>query len=347
VRLRRSDPSTPGLSRRRRGSGFSYFGPDGTRITDPETLERLDALRIPPAWQDVWICPWPHGHLQALGTDEAGRRQYLYHEGWRLRRDQEKYQRAHGLGACLPQLRKQVQGTLDEGRGLTQERVLAAAIRLVDLGLFRNGNEAYFKANGSYGLSTALREHVTVRRGSVEICFQAKSGVLFTQQIHDPGVVDVVAALVRRRDPHPELLGWWDADSRTWRDVKSDHINAYLREISRKEVTVKDFRTWHASVLMAMRLSSEEPPQAATRRSKLLTAAYREVAEVLHNTPAVTRSSYVDPRVIDLWEAGRRIPVSPPPSEEVELVPLRSSRALTRLLAQADRESRPTSNSSS
>jgi DNA topoisomerase IB len=347
MRLRRSDPSRPGLSRRRRGSGFTYVGPDGARITDQETLERLEALRIPPAWQDVWICPWPHGHLQALGTDEAGRRQYLYHEAWRLRRDQEKYQRAHGLGACLPRLRTQVQTTLAEGRGLTQERVLAAAIRLVDLGLFRNGNDAYLKANGSFGLSTALREHVTVRRDSVEICFQAKSGVLFTQQIHDPDVVDVVGALVRRRDPNPELLSWWSSADRTWRDVRSDHINAFLREVSGKDVTVKDFRTWHASVLMAMRLSSEEPPTAASKRQKVLSGAYREVAEVLHNTPAVTRSSYVDPRVIDLWEAGRRIPASPPPSEEVELVPLRSSRALTRLLAQADRESGPTATRSS
>ena len=301
-------------------------------MTDAETLARIEALVIPPAWQDVWICPWPHGHLQALGTDDAGRRQYLYHEDWRLRRDKEKYQRAHGLGAGLPQLRARVQKELDEGRGLAQERVLAAAIRLVDLGLFRNGNEAYLRANGSFGLSTALREHVTVRRDSVEICFQAKSGVLFTQQIRDPAVVDVVAALVRRKDPHPELLGWWSADARAWRDVKSEHINEYLRAISRKDVTVKDFRTWHASVLMAMRLSGEAVPGSATARRRLLTGAYREVAEVLHNTPAVTRSSYVDPRVIDLWESGRHIPAVPPPDEAVELVPLRSSRALTALL---------------
>ncbi|HUR51204.1 MAG TPA: DNA topoisomerase IB [Mycobacteriales bacterium] len=320
------------MTRRRRGSGFTYHGADGGRVTDPETLERIETLRIPPAWQDVWICLLPNGHLQALGTDEAGRRQYLYHEDWRLRRDKEKYHRAQGLGAGLPQLRSRLQATLSEGSGLTQERVLAAAVRLVDLGLFRNGNDEYVRANGSFGLSTALREHVTVRKDSVEICFQAKSGVLFTQEIHDPGVVEVVRALVRRKDPHPELLGWWDGDARAWRDVRSDHVNAYLREVSRRDVTVKDFRTWHASVLMAMRLSTLDQPTSQSKRQKLLAGTYREVAGVLHNTPAVTRSSYVDPRVIDLWEAGRRIPPSPPPSEAVELVPLRSSRALTRLL---------------
>ena len=330
MRLRRSDPSLPGLSRRRRGSGFSYHGPDGRRITDPEVLERVEALRIPPAWQDVWVCLEANGHLQALGTDEAGRRQYLYHEAWRLRRDRQKYVRAPGLGACLPQLRARLQSTRREGNGLTQERVLATAVRLVDLGLFRNGNDEYVKANGSFGLSTALREHVTVRKDSVEICFEAKSGVLFTQEISDPDVVEVVRALVRRRDPHPELLGWWSSENRAWTDVRSDHVNAYLREVSGRDVTVKDFRTWHASVLMAMRLSAEELPGSATGRKRLLAAAYREVAEVLHNTPAVTRSAYVDPRVIDLWEAGRRIPRVR--DEGVELVPLRASRALTRLL---------------
>jgi DNA topoisomerase IB len=330
--LRRSDPSRPGLSRRRRGRGFTYVGPDGSRITDPETLERLEALKIPPAWQDVWICPWPHGHLQALGTDEAGRRQYLYHEDWRLRRDREKFTRAEELGRCLPELRDRVQDDLGD-RGLTEERVLAAAVRLVDLGLFRSGNEQYTRQNGSYGLTTLLREHVTVRGASARFCFAAKHGVEFCVDIRDPEVVDVVRALVRRNDPNPELLGFWSPSARAWRDVKSEHLNAYLRDVVQRESTVKDFRTWHASVLMAVQLSEQEDPGTHAKRQRVIASAYKEVAAVLHNTPAVTRSAYVDPRVVDLWQSGRCVERSGEAGSE--LVPLTASQSLSELLRAA------------
>ncbi len=328
MRLRRSDPSEPGLARRRHGSGFSYAGPDGARLTEPEVLARIDELRIPPAWQDVWICPWPNGHLQVLGTDDAGRRQYLYHEAWRVRRDREKYVRAESLGRCLPVVRTRLQGHLDDA-GLSRTRVLAAALRLVDLGLFRAGGEEYARTNGSVGLATAQREHVVVRKGSVVLSFQAKSGVMFSQEIEDPSVCEVVRALVRRKDPSGQLLAWWEPGERAWKGVRSDQLNVFLREVAKQELTVKDFRTWHASVLMSMTLADEPPDVGHTRRQRVIATAYKQVAEVLHNTPAVTRSAYVDPRVIDLWQAGRGLPRA---SASTELVPLKASRALTRLL---------------
>jgi len=329
VRLRRSDPGGPGLTRRRRGRGFSYHQPDGAAVTDPTELERIDALRIPPAWADVWICPWAHGHLQALGTDEAGRRQYLYHQGWTTRRDAEKFERAEGFGGRLPGLRDALDGRLATA-GLTEERVLATAVRLVDLGLFRVGSEQYVKANGSFGLATALREHVTTGRRSVGISFTGKGGLEFCQEIRDPAVCAVVRALVRRREPGERLLAWWSPASRSWREVRSEHVNEFLRDVSGLDVTAKDFRTWHASVLMAMELGGAPLPAAETRRRRVVAAAHRAVADLLQNTPAVTRSSYVDPRVVDLWQSGRTLPSRP--DGAAELVPTTASLALTRAL---------------
>jgi DNA topoisomerase IB len=329
VRLRRSDPGGPGLTRRRRGRGFSYHLPDGTAVTDEETLERVASLAIPPAWTDVWICPWPHGHLQALGTDEAGRRQYLYHPVWRVRRDTEKFARSEEFGARLPRLRESLGARLGTA-GLTEERVLAAAVRLLDLGLFRVGSEQYTKDNGSFGLATALRDHVSVRRGVVGISFTGKGGGEFRQEIRDPAVGAVVRSLIRRNDPGERLLAWWSPSQRAWREVRSEHVNEYLRSVSGLDVTAKDFRTWHASVLMGMELGELELPTTATARKRAVVGAYRAVAEQLQNTPAVCRSSYVDPRVVDLWQAGRRLPARV--AGDSELVPTPASVALCRAL---------------
>ncbi|HUR12992.1 MAG TPA: DNA topoisomerase IB [Mycobacteriales bacterium] len=330
MRLRRSDPSLPGIARRRHGAGFAYSAADGTAVRDPEVLDRVRALAVPPAWKDVWICPWPHGHLQAVGTDEAGRTQYLYHEVWRARRDREKFARATELGRCLPRLRDSLVEHLDHDGPLTQSRVLATAVRLIDLGLFRVGSEQYLRANGSFGLTTALREHVTVDRDRITVSFLAKSGVEFTQEIQDPAVRRVVRALVQRDDPAEQLLGWWCDDDNRWKSVRSEHVNAYLRDLARKPLTVKDFRTWHATVLMATTLAEESVPASAAARRRVLAAAYGEVADQLHNTMAVTRSSYVDPRVVDLWEGGVRLPRRRPGT--TELVPVAASRAVARLL---------------
>jgi DNA topoisomerase IB len=330
VRLRRSDPTGPGLARQRRGTGFSYLDHRGRRITDPATLERIKALAIPPAWTDVWVCPWPEGHLQAVGTDAAGRRQYLYHESWRVRRDRQKFSRALELGQTLPRLRRRLDSALD-GPGLTQERVLAVGLRLVDLGLCRAGGEVYRRTNGSFGMATALREHVSPVPGGVRLSFPAKSGTTFSQEIRDPSVVRVLDELVRRDDGSDQLLSWWSDQDESWHPVRSSHLTSYLRLLSGAEhLMVKDFRTWHASVLMAMTLSRMEPPTSQRALRSALVEAYREVADVLHNTPAVTRSSYVDPRVTDLWRSGERLPR---PGRETELVPLRASRALVQLLS--------------
>ena len=326
--LRRSDPTGPGLARRRRGTGFSYLDRRGRALTDTATLERVKALAIPPAWDDVWICPWPEGHLQAVGTDDAGRRQYLYHEAWRTRRDRQKFQRAEDLGTDLPRLRRRLERSLAT-TGLTEERVLSAALRLVDLGLFRAGGEEYRRTNGSFGLATALREHVSAVPGGLCLTFPAKSGTTFSQEVHDASVVRVLDELARRDDGSDQLLSWWSEQDESWHAVRSSHLTTYLRKVAREGLMVKDFRTWHGSVLMAMKLSGIELPTTVRGRRAALAEAYRDVAERLQNTPAVTRSSYVDPRVPDLWRSGERLPR---PGRDTELVPLRASRALLRLL---------------
>jgi len=337
MRLRRSDLASPGLSRRRCGRGFLYTDTDGRRVTDPETLERLQALVIPPAWQDVWISPWPHGHIQAVGVDAAGRRQYLYHPHWRVRRDKDKHTRARELGLALPHLREALATDL-AGSGLARERVLAAAVRLIDLGLFRVGGEGYAKDNGSYGIATALRSHVSTSRGGVSFCMPAKHGVEFCQDVTEPAVCEVLRLLLRRRDGSERLLACWLPEARQWQELRSDHVNAYLRErvggvegLS-VDVTAKDFRTWHGTVLMAMALADDPPPRSMTARKRVVAQAYRDVAETLSNTPAVARSSYVDPRVVDRWYDGERITWQERGADRHELVPLSASDATAELL---------------
>lgn len=336
MRLRRSDLARPGLSRRRCGRGFLYTDADGRRLTDPVELERVASLVIPPAWRDVWIAPWPNGHIQAVGVDAAGRRQYLYHPHWRVRRDKDKHTRARELGVALPALRAAVAEDLG-GRGLTRERVLAAAVRLIDLGLFRVGGEGYAKENGSYGISTALRSHVSPVRGGMSFCMPAKHGVEFCQDVTDPAVCAVLKALMQRKDGSERLLACWSGESRQWLELRSDHVNAYLRELTARlgvvpEVTAKDFRTWHGTVLMAMALAEQPPPRAVTARRRVVAQAYRDVADTLCNTPAVARSSYVDPRVVDRWYDGERISWSEAPADRHELVPISASTATAALL---------------
>jgi DNA topoisomerase IB len=290
------------MVRRRSGRGFSYLGPDGERIKDPDVLARIGDLVIPPAWQDVWICPWPNGHIQALGTDAAGRRQYLYHPVWRDQRDRAKHDRVLDFAERLPKVRATLCEHLAQ-RGATRDRVLAAAIRLLELGFFRVGSEAYADENGTYGLATLRREHVRMRRGELLFEYLAKGAQQRTQVVADPDVIPVVQTLRRRRDPNPELLAY--RDSAGWHDVRSEDVNAYLREVAEGEFTAKDFRTWHATVLMAVALAvSERAATSRTARARAIRRAYVEVSEYLGNTPAVCRASYVDPRVVDLYQDG-------------------------------------------
>ena len=305
TRIRRVDPRRPGLARRRRGKGFEYTEQHGRRVTDERTLARIRALAIPPAWNDVWICPDERGHLQAVGTDAAGRRQYLYHERWRERRDRQKHERMITFARRLPELRAHVERDL-RSHGLPRERVLAAAARLLDRAFFRVGGETYAEQNGSYGLATIRKRHVHVQEDTVTFDFVAKAGIRRQARIGDPDLAGVVRALKRRSNGGHELLAWRSGDR--WRDVRSSDINAYIKELAGPEYSAKDFRTWHATVLAAVVLAGKDAQAtSATSRKRLVSSAVKEVAGFLGNTPAVCRASYVDPRVIDRFMSGETV----------------------------------------
>ena len=295
----------PGYRRRRAGRGFAYYDLDGSLIKD-DRLDRIRGLAIPPAWKDVWICPWPNGHIQATGVDAAGRRQYRYHDEWRVRRDAEKHERVLEIARQLPDVRDAVKAGL-RTRGLNRERVLATAIRLLDLGAFRVGSEQYEEENGTYGLATLKRSHVSVRGERTFYSYVAKGGIEREVEITDRPTATVVRQLLERpADAGEDLLAYQTEDGE-WRDVTSAEINAYLKEISGAEITAKDFRTWTATVLMAAALAEAKPPASRTARKKLVSAAYKQVSEQLGNTPAVCRASYVDPRVVDRFEHGETV----------------------------------------
>src|SRR4051812_40867610 len=304
MRLRRSAIRGPGIRRVRRGRGFSYQNPDGTPVTDEETQQRIRDLVIPPAWKKVWICPYPNGHIQAVGTDAAGRRQYLYHQKWREERNEEKVDRVLAMSAALPDMRRQITADL-RGRGLERDKVLALALHLLDLGYFRAGGEQYAEENNSYGIATLLCEHVSLQKQAVEFDYPAKSGVRRTLLIDDPEVVRSVRALLRRPDRSERLLVC--RNSSGWIDLHADDLNARFKELVGDEYTVKDLRTWHGTVLGAAAFVDADPPVNKTVVKRVESAVMKEVAEELGNTPAVARSSYVDPRVVEGYEAGLTI----------------------------------------
>ena len=301
--LTRSDLSIGGIRRRRCGRGFRYLGPDAP-VTEPRTLARIKALVIPPAWEDVWICPDPQGHIQAVGTDSAGRRQYLYHALWREQRDRDKHDRIREFGAALPRVRAVVCRHL-EGRGLTRDRVLAAAVRLIDLGFFRPGGEEYAEENGTFGLATILKEHVTLTRGQLVFEYDAKGAKHREQAVAEERVCAVVRTLKRRRAGGDKLLVYRSGPR--WHDVTAADINDYVREVSGGEYTAKDFRTWHATVLAAVGLAVSERADGESARKRAVARVVSEVAGYLGNTPGVARASYIDPRVISRYENGHTI----------------------------------------
>ena len=274
-------------------------------MRDPGTLARIRALVIPPAWQDVWICADPEGHIQAIGTDAAGRRQYRYHDLWREQRDQDKHDRVREFGAALPRIREVVCRHL-EGPGLTRTRVLAAAIRLIDLGFFRPGGEEYAEENGTFGLATIRKEHVTLSGGQLVFEYLAKGAKQREQAVAEDQVCAVARSLRRRRGGGDQLLAYRSGPR--WHDVTAADINDYLREVSGGEYTAKDFRTWHATVLAAVGLAvSEGASGSDPARKRAIARVVREVADYLGNTPAVARASYIDPRIIELYEDGSTI----------------------------------------
>ncbi|HSD48358.1 MAG TPA: DNA topoisomerase IB [Actinomycetota bacterium] len=302
ARLRRVSSGVPGIVRHRHGRGFRFVHPSGRPVRDPETLTRICALAIPPAWTDVWICPDPLGHLQAMGTDAAGRRQYRYHDAWRARRDAQKFDRMLGFARGLPALRERVVEDLRLS-GVPRERVLAGAVRLLDQASFRVGSESYARDNGSFGLATLRKEHVHLRAGTAVFDFEAKSGQRLVQEVANPDVVPLIRTLKRRRTGGPELLAYREGD--VWRDVRSADVNAYVKEVAGDGYSAKDFRTWHGTVVAAVALALAEGERTSvTSRRRQVSSAIRDVAEFLGNTPAVARASYVDPRVIDRFEEG-------------------------------------------
>lgn len=302
-RLRRSDCSAPGLRRVRRGRGFVYLDPADERVEDPQTLERVDALGIPPAWREVWICSDSRGHLQATGVDGAGRKQYLYHPVWRELRDRQKFETMEEFASALPRLRRHVSADLEATAELSRERVLACAARMLDVGFFRIGGEEYAKEDGGVGLATLRREHVSFDGDAAVFSYPAKSGVHRHHSVADPDVVAVLQPLRRRRSGPPELLAY--RSGRTWHPVHSDDINEYVKRHLGDEFSAKDFRTWNATVLAAVALArhaeAEQTGRTQTSRKRVQSAVAREVAELLGNTPAVARRSYIDPRVFDRY----------------------------------------------
>ncbi len=300
VGLRYATDARPGISRRRSGRGFSYRDPDGATVRDKETLARIRALAIPPAWTDVWICPWPSGHLQASGRDARGRKQYRYHADWHERRGTDKFDRMLAFAEALPRIRRRCDADLAT-RGLSREKVLAAVVRLLELTLIRVGNDEYARLNRSFGLTTLRDRHASIEGTAVRFRFRGKSG-----QTHEVGLRDRrLAGVVRRCQelPGQDLFQFVDDDGEV-RDVVSDDVNAYLRDASGGDFTAKDFRTWAGTVLAYRALRALQPGDGERAVKRNVVEAIRRTADRLGNTPAVARGSYVHPAILDAYLDG-------------------------------------------
>ena len=310
-RLRRTDSSRPGLTRVRAGRGFSYRTADGTAVADAELRGRIEHLAIPPAWTDVWISPYDNGHIQATGLDAAGRRQYIYHPTWREQKDRIKFDRALALAESLPTARRFVTRDLRVA-GAGRDRVLAAAFRMLDTGSLRVGSERYAQEHGSHGLSTLLCAHATVSGDTVALAFPGKSGQDWDSDIRDADLAAVVRSL-KRRGGRARLLAWRpevggaEEARAAWHPLRATEINEYVKERAGDEFTAKDFRTLHGTVAAAVSLARSGPQASASRQSRSLALAMRDAADVLGNTPAVAKSSYVDPRLVDAYRHGETI----------------------------------------
>jgi DNA topoisomerase I len=305
VRLRRSDVGRAGWSRIRCGSGFAYFDADGMRITDPAIRDRIRGLVIPPAWREVWICPHANGHIQAVGIDDAGRRQYIYHPAWRRAREEEKHERVLDLARKLPDVRVRIHEDLT-GTGLGRDRVLAGALRVLDRGVFRTGGEEYAEENDSRGVATLLREHVRLRGDELHFEFPAKGGIERSAGIRDPELARLVSVLRRGRDDGQRLFAYRNGHGER-KELHAQDVNERFKELAGNEFTVKDMRTWTATVLAATEFAAREPPGSERAAKRAEAGVMRAVAEQLGNTPTVARQSYVDPRVCAAFRDGRTI----------------------------------------
>jgi DNA topoisomerase I len=317
-----SDPHGPGITRERISGGFRYRDPSGAEVTSPETLHRISALGIPPAWKDVWISPDPLGHIQATGVDSRGRTQYRYHQVWREERDAQKFEHMLRFAGALPTLRSATLRDLG-GRELDRNRVTAAAVRLIDLGLFRIGGEKYAELDHHYGATTLQKHDVTVRRDGVVFDYVAKEGKRRTITVSDRPVRSVVRALVSSDSTSDSLFSFRDGD--VWRLLRSHEVSSYIATRAGGHFTAKEFRTWNATVLMALLLANADPAPTERSRKSAITAAVRGVADWLGDTPAVARASYIDPRVISRYSSDGqlvtipRLPAVLPAAAEAEL----------------------------
>jgi len=299
--LRYVTDDRPGITRRRAGRGFSYRAPDGSPLKDRRRIAQIKALAIPPAWTDVWICPNPNGHVLATGRDARGRKQYRYHPRWRSVRDATKFDRMVPFGRALPALRARVERDLAL-RGLPREKVLAAVLRLIDVTLMRVGNDEYARLNDSFGASTMRNDHASVRSDRVRLAFRSKHGREVQVRIADRRL----ARIVRRCQdlPGEELFGYLD-ELGAERDVRSEDVNDYLREVAGGDFSVKDFRTWGASVLATGLLGEIGPGENERDSVRRQNTVIRIVAHDLGNTLAVCRASYIHPAVLETYQEGR------------------------------------------
>ncbi|WP_207537031.1 DNA topoisomerase IB [Sabulicella rubraurantiaca] len=293
--LRHSSDALPGIVRLRHGRGFRYRAPSGAAVRDRETLARIAALAIPPAYTEVWICPDPLGHLQATGCDARGRKQYRYHPRWRAHRDATKYHRMASFAAALPGIRAHVDAALRR-QSLTREKVLAVIVRLLDTTLIRIGNEDYARENGSFGLTTLRNRHVAVEGGALRFRFPGKSGRVWKLRVEDRRVTRVVREL--QDLPGQELFSWQDEAGEV-HGISSGEVNDYLREISGEEITAKDFRTWAGTVLCGLHLAEQGSFGSATEAKRRIRDAVAKVAARLGNTPSVCRQCYIHPEVLE------------------------------------------------
>lgn len=303
-RLRHVSADMPGWTRRRAGRGFTYLDEEGVKLPDEE-IERIKSLAIPPAWKHVWICPLPNGHLQATGIDEAGRKQYLYHPVWRAKRDRSKFDRLLEAAELLPTARRRIARDIASDQP-TLEWACATAVRLLDVGYFRIGNDAYTDANGSFGLTTLQRQHVRRRGDGLMFSFTGKSGISHSILVSDEEAVKALEKMRSRRSQSRRLLA--HKQGRAWKDLTADDVNAYLSDLFDGVMTAKDFRSWHATVIAAEALAlTEEDGATKASRTRAVKQAATEVASYLGNTPTVARNSYIDPRVVDHFEDGETI----------------------------------------
>ncbi len=311
--LTRSDPRAPGIRRERAGDGpedpARYLDPAGAEITDASELARIRALAIPPAWTSVWISPDPLGHIQATGVDSRGRTQYRYHQLWREQRDAQKFDHMLRFAGALPGLRTATLRDLRH-RALDRDRVTASAVRLIDLGLFRIGGERYAELDHHYGVSTLEKRHVSLGRDRAVFDYVAKEGKRRAITVTDPAVLATVRALARSDSSTEALFAF--TDTRGWHPLHSHDVSAYIARRADGHFTAKEFRTWNATVLMALLLANAEPPATARAAARVISASVRGVADWLGDTPAVARSAYIDPRLISRYEADLGLPPVPP-----------------------------------